>query len=249
MSDPDECIELHVKKHFDFLNIPHEELVESHVAMPLEYFWIDGPNGKHQVQVLEFLGPHLGELFKIYEPSRALVKDVCPQLVDAMDFLHSTMVCHGDFRPENIMMRLISDVDDWSEDRLLTVLGRPDLAHVSRQEEMGDDGSPCTRQVAVSDFGVGIDVQQPSAYTTGIPSVYATPESSFSLGGLGPASYIWSPTSTICVVATGHDLLVYQENSFLCGAELKTYIHGPNAEALPATLERKPVSRPRPLRH
>ncbi|KAK3994281.1 kinase-like domain-containing protein [Cladorrhinum sp. PSN332] len=193
-SEPDESVELALTKYFQENNISHADLMQAHVAMPLEYFWIEGPNGKHQVQVLELLGPHLGEFFKLYARSRAIIKDTCVQLVDALDFLHSNRICHGDFRPENIMVQLISEIHDWSEEELLDVIGKPDHVVVFRRKETREDGSEfdtkwdagvpqylippanfdfgsgiCAKEIAVSDFGVAYTFSRPQ---NGPPSYF-----------------------------------------------------------------------------
>lgn len=261
VSDPEECIELRVKEYFDALEISHEEAVEAHVSMPLEYFWIEGPNGKHLIQLLEFLGPHLVDFFKVYGRSRAIIKDTCLQLVNAMDFLHSTEVCHGDFRPENVMVRLVSDIHNWSEKKLRGALGKPDVVPVFRLKETKEDGSDfevewdigvprylvpasnldfgsgiCSREIAVSDLGVAYKFSDSPDYTTGIPFEYAAPESYFSVGGLGPASDVWSLACTICWVATGRDM-IYKTGQFNYAVELGTYM-GPMPKPFREALKR-----------
>ncbi|KAK4164109.1 kinase-like domain-containing protein [Cladorrhinum sp. PSN259] len=247
-SDPDMSVEMALTKYFKKNKISHAEMMQSHVSMPLDYFWIEGPNGKHQVQVMELLGPNLTDFFKFYARCHAIIKDTCIQLVDAMDFLHSNRICHGDFRPENIMVQLIGEIHDWSEEQLLRVIGKPDHIVVFRSNQTRnnrskfnikwDAGVPkylvppanidfgsgiCSKEIAVSDFGVSYTFSRTPEISTGIPLQYAAPESYFSVGGLGPGTDVWSLACTIAYVATGRDLL-YHPSTFRCVAEMGTYM-------------------------
>jgi hypothetical protein len=42
-----------------FKHVDPAELRASHIQLPLEHFYIDGPNGRHLCLVLPFLGPRL----------------------------------------------------------------------------------------------------------------------------------------------------------------------------------------------
>lgn len=68
-----------------------------YLAMPLDHFTIDGPNGTHQCLVLPVFGPcvspdlwcQLGR-----DPAPALRK-IALQATQALAFLHENKICHG----------------------------------------------------------------------------------------------------------------------------------------------------------
>ncbi|KAK8109137.1 hypothetical protein PG984_014938 [Apiospora sp. TS-2023a] len=83
------------------------EALENHVLLPLETFYIESVNGRHLCQVHHVLGPRLSdwmEWFDSDQPDRN--KHTITQLVKGLGFLHQNGICHGDFRPQNVLMQL-----------------------------------------------------------------------------------------------------------------------------------------------
>ncbi|KAH6853455.1 kinase-like domain-containing protein [Chaetomium sp. MPI-CAGE-AT-0009] len=108
-----------------FKDADPDVLMASHIQLPLEHFWIDGPNGRHLCLVLLFLGPTLKSLSRLYGHVPELMKDICFQMVEALKFIHSRNLCHGDFRADNILLKLVDGVDEWEEEAVMKLLGRP----------------------------------------------------------------------------------------------------------------------------
>ncbi|KAK3374640.1 kinase-like domain-containing protein, partial [Podospora didyma] len=193
-------------------DVDRQLLDKHHIQVPLEHFWIQGPNGQHLCFVQPFLGCQITDLFKYYAFLPELLKDICFQLADAMRFLHSKGLCHADFRPDNILLRLIPGVEDYTEAGILKYLGEPELVPVipNPEVEVSEEdkkrvpkfivkrasinyGSAlCSTETAVVDFGISFPVEE-APNTTGIPQDYQAPEATFKLEGkLTPASDIWS---------------------------------------------------------
>ena len=185
-----------------------EDLLQKHhIALPTEHFWLPyQPNGTHLCFVMPFLGPSLGSFCSWYGHVADLVNHVCFQLVEAMRFMHDHGLCHGDFRPANILLCLKEEVDRMGDDELVEALGGVQIARLSRVSP--DDNSSqgnqqkekawskqlpryfvgqanmvqlierglCSPKAAVIDFGVSYPVDKPPANGTGIPEEYAPPE-------------------------------------------------------------------------
>ncbi|KAK1774205.1 serine/threonine protein kinase [Copromyces sp. CBS 386.78] len=178
-----------------------------HIALPSEHFWLPyRPNGSHLCLITPFLGPNLEGFATAYGHVTDLVKHVCFQLVEAMHFMHQKGLCHGDFRPANILLCLKEDVDKMSDEELVEALGGVEMAKLTRtpggntptegdkQEEkewpkelpryfVGQadmtkliSGGWCSSSVAVIDFGVSYPVNEPPSKGSGIPLGYAPPE-------------------------------------------------------------------------
>ncbi|KAK3949797.1 serine/threonine protein kinase [Pseudoneurospora amorphoporcata] len=178
-----------------------------HIALPSEHFWLPyRPNGSHLCLITPFLGPSLEGFATAYGHVTDLVKHVCFQLVEAMHFMHQKGLCHGDFRPANILLCLKEDVDKMSDEELVEALGGVEVAKLTRtpggntptegdnQEEkewpkefpryfVGQAdmtnlirGGWCSPSVAVIDFGVSYPVNEPPSKGSGIPLGYAPPE-------------------------------------------------------------------------
>ena len=66
-----------------------------------------GPNGKHQYLVLEALGPSLLNCIQQKKTGLSMnkVKEVMSQVMQGLDFLHSSAgIIHTDVKPENILL-------------------------------------------------------------------------------------------------------------------------------------------------
>ncbi|KAK0752764.1 kinase-like domain-containing protein [Schizothecium vesticola] len=168
LSDPDHCTEFKMAKIFQ--DYTCEELRFCGVSLPSEFFWLDGPNGRHLCSVLPFLGPNLMCISQIYGFCSQLLKDICFRLALAMRFVHRRGVCHGDFRPDNIVFQLVPGVEKWTDVEVYANLGESELVQVIKSTDGEfDAGVPehlvarvkfhygngfCSTRIAVVDFGV-----------------------------------------------------------------------------------------------
>ncbi|KAK3296459.1 kinase-like domain-containing protein [Chaetomium fimeti] len=193
-----------------------DELEANGIQLPLEHFWIEGPNGRHLCFVLPWLGPEILDVPRYYCHVPELVKDVCFRLVMALKFIHSRGLCHGDFRPANVLFRLVDGVDEWEEEAILKLLGEPVLVPVERiigpgvprylvqPAEIKYTAGVCSSKIAVIDFGVSYSASQPQADGTGIPMAYASPELLFNRhDALGFHSDVWALGVTLLQVRVG----------------------------------------------
>ncbi|KAK3494199.1 kinase-like domain-containing protein [Neurospora hispaniola] len=121
-----------------FEGVDRELLKEKGVSIPMESFWIKGPNGRHLCLMMEWLGPETTGLARCIGHCEGMMKDICFQLLEAMEFIHSRGLCHGDFRPQNILLRLKNGVDEWSEEQLLEILGEPERGTVVEDDDPWD---------------------------------------------------------------------------------------------------------------
>ncbi|ERS99721.1 CMGC/SRPK protein kinase [Sporothrix schenckii ATCC 58251] len=164
-----------------------------HIAFPLDTFSITGPNGTHQCIVLPLLGPCVSpELWvRLKDEPGPVLRKMAYQAVKAINFLHTNGICHGDFRPANILAKLNS-LNHVSEEELLSRFGEPKLVKVVT--ESGDElpvSSPryltpaidlsrlgdeyLTDQICVIDFGESFRISDPPDVSC-IPEMYLSPE-------------------------------------------------------------------------
>ncbi|KAI1390623.1 kinase-like protein [Hypoxylon trugodes] len=192
------------------------EIEENHIVTPLEQFWIEGPNGRHSCLVLPVLGLDVEgwRLYQCdYEDETGLrVKNICRQIVEALNFLHNNGICHGDFRLQNILLE-IEGIDDLDREQIYELMGVPELIEMTtvsgepltfRAPEYivspaihGWSKKLVTDSVAIIDFGESFFSHNPPE-STGIPSVYAAPEILFLGTGVpGFPSDVWSLACTL----------------------------------------------------
>jgi len=212
-------------------NLGSEELEKNNITVPLSSFWIrQGPNGDHLCLVLPFLGLPIDNLLSsIYGHYPEVIKDVSHHITKALAFMHSTGdgICHGDFRPDNILFCLADGVEKWPKERLLQLLGSPVCRPVRQLNDKykgpqivpnmprylvskpridyGDGAGVFSTRVVVGDFGLSYPASQPpKGVGTGIPTPFAAPEALFEYQELlGPASDVWALMCTIIKVRLG----------------------------------------------
>jgi serine/threonine protein kinase len=122
----EDCADLRVHSVFSDMDSRSTDISHSRIAFALNHFWLDGPNGTHLCIVLPLLGPNLENAAERHQYEEAPLMRICYQLVQAMRFLHTEGVCHGDFRPQNVCYTL-KDIDDLEEDDIMRAFGRPKL--------------------------------------------------------------------------------------------------------------------------
>ncbi|KAI0186064.1 kinase-like domain-containing protein [Xylaria flabelliformis] len=205
-------------------------LQDYHIAMPLETFWIEGPNGKHLCTVLPVMGPRLSEWRHMSLGTDATrINDVCRQFTKGLDYLHSHGICHGDFRPENILMQLKGNgLDDLEPEQLFDLLHYPDKDEVFTLDDEHSPHAPkwvidplwwselksyISDDIAIVDFGEAFEESQPPK-SLGIPRVYAAPEVIYGGVPAGIGSDLWSLAYTIMATRYGDSLCL---DANLCG--------------------------------
>ncbi|KAI8946840.1 kinase-like protein [Xylaria longipes] len=218
----DDSPELRVAKLLEKGGDTSQLLEEYHIAMPLETFWVEGPNGRHLCTVLPVLGPRLSDWRHMsLGTDAARINNVCYQLTKGLDFLHSHEICHGDFRPENILMQLKGNgLDDLEPEQLFDLLHYPARNEVLTLEGEHSPHAPkwavdplwwselreyISDDVAIVDFGEAFEESQPPK-SLGIPKVYAAPEVIYGGVPAGIGSDIWSLAYTIMGTRTGMPL-------------------------------------------
>lgn len=97
--------DLKIMKHFRERGIDRREAAAHHVIVPDEHFWIDGPNGRHLALITPLLGPSLSYWLEYEHRTFEAMTSFCRQMARGLQFLHDNGICHGDFRPANILLK------------------------------------------------------------------------------------------------------------------------------------------------
>lgn len=108
-----------------------EELANNHIMIVLETFFLGSANGRHLCTVLPLAGPSYPAWEeRIFEEFRedmkqkvAYTRRLCRQLTEALAFLHQKGICHGDFRPDNLLMTLKPEVENIGYDEMKELVG------------------------------------------------------------------------------------------------------------------------------
>ncbi|KAF7562551.1 hypothetical protein G7046_g1605 [Stylonectria norvegica] len=200
-------------------------------CLPLDHFEIDGPNGVHYAFVYPVLGPRVSRMWNLVvledlEDMGLHLRNISHQVVKAMSILHAHGICHGDFRPANILAH-IAGLDGLSEDEVLEILGRPKTADVVSDPGVAHElktapkylvypidwdaviSNPkqpnlVSEKACVIDFGESFDLSSPPA-ELGIPQVYVAPECPME-GAIGTSSDLWALGCTLFEIRTGRKL-------------------------------------------
>ncbi|KAI0108063.1 kinase-like protein [Daldinia grandis] len=213
----DDCSDLKAIQMIEAQSQGIEELNDNNIMIALQTFFIESPNGRHLCSVLPVAGPRFTDWEdKIGDFERR--KNVSYQLTKALAFLHSKRICHGDFRPDNILMKLKPDcLDQIGCDEMQALIGEA----IGEQLLDGDERSPhapkhaylpfsfrsgnlshmISDDIAIVDFGESYETHSPPERLN-IPSKYAGPEWLFS-NQTGIGNDIWSLAYTLLEVQIG----------------------------------------------
>ncbi|KAF2875293.1 kinase-like domain-containing protein [Massariosphaeria phaeospora] len=111
-----------------------------HVMQLLNHFYIEGPNGKHECLVLEFLGPSVPDVLDMrFNDERlpgTLAKTSVQQSLAGLAYLHKYNIGHGDLHTRNLTF-VIPSLHTLTEAELLQKLRSPEIGVVTRK-----DGKP-----------------------------------------------------------------------------------------------------------
>ncbi|KAK0352859.1 hypothetical protein LTR02_012771 [Friedmanniomyces endolithicus] len=209
--------------------IQSDDCGRHHIRNLAAYFTFQGPNGLHNCLVTEVAGPSLNRLYNVIghgyaQGSRRLRADIARtatrQLVQAVHFLHSQRICHGDLTLSNVLLKLKS-IDDWTEDEVLERLGTPSTQDLvaAPGTHPGDsapryvvepasmpDAKYFTHDVLLVDFGEAFPVDSPPRpEDIGIPVKYRAPETFFE-SKVSPASEAWSLACVLYEIRAGDPL-------------------------------------------
>ncbi|KAI1843108.1 hypothetical protein JX266_010635 [Neoarthrinium moseri] len=210
-------------------------------CLPQEHFVSQSPNGQHLCFVLPVLGPtvrHVREVFGSGESSSKTIQDISRQVVEALGMLHRNGICHGDFRPSNILLGLKS-LDGLSVNEVFECLEEPETIniHVRNDNHLPPkiphapkylvfpveyryvDFECIFPEAHIIDFGQAFYTSNPpSSY--GIPVNYAAPEVFFDKRGT-LAMDMWSLGCTLYEMRVGQRLFdVFQ----LVGIHKQNYV-------------------------
>ncbi|KAI8958240.1 kinase-like domain-containing protein [Daldinia sp. FL1419] len=170
-----------------------KQLEEKHVLLSLERFGLSGPDSCHICFVMPVLGWSVSS-WRLEQDDHerradADSRNMCYQIVETMHFLHQNGICHGDFKPGSIIMK-IEGINDLNVDRILEITEK--LETISVKRILGEyltmrapkycvmpvDEFWCenfvTTSIAVIDFGESFFIGKPPA-RTGIPNLCAAP--------------------------------------------------------------------------
>ncbi|KAK8109152.1 kinase-like domain-containing protein [Apiospora sp. TS-2023a] len=189
------------------------DALDNGVALPIETFCIESPNGWHLCFVLPLLGPRLSDLMDQMpgdDPTR--INHIGYQVVKGMEFLHHHGICHGDYRPQNVLLKLKDGCfDDLDVDEMRQLLGRPgkvdiELEAGGRSPHSPEYAATCIKWetlwqyvsdgIAIVDFGESYEATNPSPHALGIPIRYAAPEVVLS-GDKGIGTDMWALGCTL----------------------------------------------------
>ncbi|RMZ71439.1 CMGC SRPK kinase [Pyrenophora seminiperda CCB06] len=117
-----------------------------HVMQFFDHFHVEGPNGKHECLVLEFLGPSVTDVIDSWFPCKyvrllgSLAKTSIQHALVGLAYLHKHNIAHGGTPPDLHTRQLtfsIPSLHTLTEAELFQKLGSPETGAVTRK-----DGKP-----------------------------------------------------------------------------------------------------------
>lgn len=210
--------ELKILRYFAALGDENE--ASQYIIKLLDDFIIEGPNGNHQCIVTQVAGRRLarpaGVNYSNLSPARLLAS----QLFQAVRYMHTCNIGHGDLYTGNILLQLDS-FDSWSDEEVYHCLGDPVQETIHRIN--GEPVDKCAPQyivhpgdlsrlearmllskVLIIDFGQAYFLDKAPKFTTS-PSQFSPPENIFRQG-ISPASDIWALGCNTFEICAGYTL-------------------------------------------
>ncbi len=212
--------EVDILNHLSRDTSDHPGRIYSAASLLQRHFWIEGPNGRHLALVFRVLGPSLSRLshWQIRLHTR-LAQSIVLQVTQGLEYLHSEGICHGDFTSANVLFQL-SNFDSWSEDKLQTQLGPPEICqHPGRPRYLVDsvsffDAQPglLTKNITIVDHSESFFVKSPPPHELHTTNHYTAPEVLFGWDS-SLRSDIWALGCLIYEVRAGFPLFLCAMNN------------------------------------
>ncbi|KAI6085571.1 kinase-like domain-containing protein [Hypoxylon rubiginosum] len=192
---------------------------ETHpISLPLEHFWVEGPNGRHLCEVLLVHGPSVEDqqMTRVRDGGLATLNDMLFQLATRVKYLHDNGICHGDLTTRNILFRL-RDTSHIGKQEMLDLLGEPELEQVYASDVDPAPMAPRYKvapvtttalcrlgtvdRLVITDFGESFKPAEEDVQWSGIPLQFAAPEAVFRCKPQLPSD-IWSLACDILLLTT-----------------------------------------------
>ncbi|KAF4331917.1 CMGC kinase [Fusarium beomiforme] len=155
-----------------------------YIALPLDQFSIEGPNGSHHCLVLPPLGPCVSPRLwtRLEKDTAASLRKFAYQTTLALDFLHKNEICHGGNPEENQVKTETGEELPISNPRYLVYPA--DIIRLGNEY--------LTDEICVIDFGESFKFSSPPE-DLGIPENYLPPEVLLECpNAIGPACDLWA---------------------------------------------------------
>jgi serine/threonine-protein kinase SRPK3 len=198
------------------------------IDLPIEHFWINGPNGRHICIVSHVAGPSIAQLTRAQATlQKKLTLDVheapmaALQLTQCLAFLHSPQVgvVHGDLTSFNVLLEILG-FDHLTTNQVIQLLGRPirELVVSNSDDPLGLSAPRflyepvdimrllprATGNMKLIDFGNAFFVNYPPK-NIGTPNCFRAPELLLE-DQIGKESDVWALACTIFEIRAGNPL-------------------------------------------
>ncbi|KZT06982.1 kinase-like protein [Laetiporus sulphureus 93-53] len=223
--------ELYISQELDAFSRAHGHVGRENIQFIQDHFMEKGPNGVHRCLVSQFAGPSILSMAEC--PGRVsgsrrlrgdLARKVAKQVATAVECMHSAGIVHGDLTSSNILFKLSSEVDKWTDDDVYDALGTPEMEEVATRD--GSPPGPCApsqvvapidvsrlssssllqENILVTDFGQSFFIKSPpTGYEPATPLHYLSPEAYFE-SKMSFASDIWALACMIFEIRAGSPL-------------------------------------------
>ena len=105
-----------------------------HIAVLLNQFFIEGPNGRHLALVFEVSGPSIASLRHHWQRRKVrldVVRRIARQTAQGLKEIHAVGIVYGDLSAGNVLLGMKS-IDALSADQIYERFGRPEAEQVRR---------------------------------------------------------------------------------------------------------------------